>query len=65
MCYDCGEIVLGGEREYQEHILVHEAVYLAYQLYHFENCQQQFSGNQQSYLNEKNESQKDFQKVRS
>lgn len=37
LCYECGEVIVGGEKEYQDHILLHEAIYLAYQLYHSEN----------------------------
>ncbi|KAI1729290.1 hypothetical protein DdX_01522 [Ditylenchus destructor] len=36
LCYECGEVIDGGEKQYQEHILSHEATYLAYQLYHSE-----------------------------
>lgn len=38
LCYECGEVVAGGEDKYQDHILLHEGVYLSYQLYHFENA---------------------------
>ena len=39
ICYECGRILTSGEHEYQEHILTHEAIYLAYQLYYAETKQ--------------------------
>uniref|UniRef100_A0A915EA68 Uncharacterized protein n=1 Tax=Ditylenchus dipsaci TaxID=166011 RepID=A0A915EA68_9BILA len=37
LCYECGDVIVGGDKEYQEHILWHEATFLVYQLYHFES----------------------------
>jgi len=36
LCYECGRILLKGEQEYQDHILSHEAAYIAIQLYRIE-----------------------------
>ncbi|KAI3410052.1 hypothetical protein GPALN_006416 [Globodera pallida] len=36
VCFDCGRVLIGAEKDYQEHLLTHESIQLLYQLDYFE-----------------------------